>query len=103
VCSDINLFSSYQGAQVSSILMGNGSHASVHGIGMVDLKFTPGKIMQLKNVQHVPSMHKNLASGTLLCRDGFKVVLESNNIVVSKYGQFISKGYDYEACSTFLC
>jgi hypothetical protein len=83
VCFDINLFSSYQGARDSSVLMGNGSHAFVHGIGTVDLKFTSGKIVQLKNVQHVPSMHKNLISGTLLCRDGFKVVLESNKIVVS--------------------
>jgi hypothetical protein len=29
----------------------------------------------------------------LLCRDGFKVVLESNKFVVSKCGHFISKGY----------
>jgi hypothetical protein len=94
VCSDINLFSSYQDAWDSSILMGNGSHASVHGTGTVDLKFTSGKIVQLKNVQRVPSIHKNLVSGTLLCRDGFKVVLESNKLVVSKSGQFISEGYD---------
>jgi hypothetical protein len=69
--------------------MGNGSHASVHGTGTVDLKFTSRKI-----VQHVPSIQKNLVSGTLLCRDGFKVVLESKNLVVSKSGQFIGKGYD---------
>jgi hypothetical protein len=37
VCSDINLFSSYQGARDSSVLMGNGSHASIHGTGTVDL------------------------------------------------------------------
>jgi hypothetical protein len=67
VCSDINLFSSYQSARDSSVLMGNGSHASVHGTGMVDLKFTSGKIVQLKNVQHVPTIHKNLVSGTLVC------------------------------------
>jgi hypothetical protein len=35
----------------------------------------------------------NLVNGTLLCRDGFKVVLESNKLV-SKSGQFIGKGYD---------
>nr|AAL31029.1 putative reverse transcriptase [Oryza sativa Japonica Group] len=44
----------------STVLMGNGSHASVHGVGMVDLKFTSGKIVQLKNVQHVPSIDRNL-------------------------------------------
>ncbi|KAK1608021.1 hypothetical protein QYE76_031694 [Lolium multiflorum] len=73
----------------SSVLMGNGSHASVRGVGTVDLKFTSGKIVQLRNVQHVPTMNKNLVSGSLLCRDGFKVVLESNKVVVSKFGQFI--------------
>ena len=50
--------------------------------------------MQLKNVQHVPIINKNLVSGSLLCKDGFKVVLESNKLVVSKHGQVIGKGYD---------
>jgi hypothetical protein len=50
VCANISLFSSYQGIQSSSVLMGNGSHASVRGVGTVDLKFTSGKIVQLKNV-----------------------------------------------------
>ncbi|WVZ74821.1 hypothetical protein U9M48_022948 [Paspalum notatum var. saurae] len=76
-----------------SVLMGNGSAAYVLGTGMVDLKFTLGKIVQLKNVQHVPSMNKNLVSGSLLLRDGFKVVLESNKIVVSRHDLFIGKGY----------
>jgi hypothetical protein len=66
------------------VMMGNGSHASVNGVGMVDLKLTLGKIVQLRNMQHVPSINKNLVSGSLLCRDGFKIVLESNKFVVSK-------------------
>ena len=40
VCADVPLFSSYQVARDCSVLMGNGSHASVHGVGTVDLKFT---------------------------------------------------------------
>jgi hypothetical protein len=70
----------------SSVLIGNVSHASIHGVGTVDLKFTLEKIVQLKNVHHVPSINKNLMSGSILCRDGFKVVLESNKLVVSKHG-----------------
>ena len=35
VCSDMSLFSSYQGAQTSSILMGNRSSTSVFCVGMV--------------------------------------------------------------------
>jgi hypothetical protein len=68
------------------VVMGNMPHASVHGVGMVDLKLTLGKIMQLKNVQHVPSINTNLVSGSLLRRDGFNVVLESNKFVVLKCG-----------------
>jgi hypothetical protein len=75
------------------MLMGNELHASVRGVGTVDLKLTSEKIVQLKNVQHVPSINKNLVSGSLLCRDGFKVMLESNKFVVSKCRQFIGKGY----------
>jgi hypothetical protein len=85
----MSLFSSYQGLQGSSILMGNGSHASVRGVGTVDLKFTSGKI-----VQHVSTIRKNLISVSLLLRDGFKVVLESNKVVIFKHGQFIGKDYD---------
>ena len=69
--------------------MGNGSHAFVHRVGMVDLKFTSGKIVQLKNVQHVPAIKKNLVSGSLLCKEGFKLVFESNKVVVSRYGLFV--------------
>jgi hypothetical protein len=74
------------------VMMENGSRASIHGVGTVDLKLTSGKMVQLKNVQHVPSIKKNLVCGSLLCRDSFKVVLESNKFVMSKLGQFIGKG-----------
>jgi hypothetical protein len=45
VCSDTLLFSSYQVTQDSLVMMGNGSHASGHSVGMVDLKLTSGKIV----------------------------------------------------------
>jgi hypothetical protein len=47
-------------------------------------------------------MNKNLVSGSLLCRDGFKVVLESNKVVFSKHGQFIGKGYECGGSFCFL-
>jgi hypothetical protein len=70
------------------MMMGNGSYASVHGDGMVDLKLT-----SIKNVHYVPSINNNLVSSSLLCRDDFKVVLESNKFIVSKCRQFIGKAY----------
>jgi hypothetical protein len=72
--------------------MGNGSRSSVHGVGRVDLKLTSGKTLSLKKVQHVPGIIRNLI--TLLCRDGHKLVFESNKFIVSKFGMFIGKGYD---------
>ena len=82
--------------------MGNGSHAAVHGIGTVDLKFTSGKTVQLKNVQHVPSIKKNLVSGSLLCRDGFRLAFESNKCVVSSMEHLLVKAMRAEVCSVFL-
>jgi hypothetical protein len=45
VCSDASLFSSYQVAQDSPMMMENGSHASVRSVGTIDLKLTSGKIV----------------------------------------------------------
>jgi hypothetical protein len=74
--------------------MGNGSHARVLGIGTVNLKLTSEKTIRLKNVHHVPTIKKNLVSGSILCRDDFKLVFESNKCVLSKYGNFVGKGYE---------
>ena len=92
MCADVSLFSSYQVGRTSSFLIGNKARAAVCGVGTVDLKLTLGKTVQLKNVHHVPLIKKNLISGSLLCRDGFKLVFESNKCVLSKYGTFVDKG-----------
>ena len=94
MCADVSLFSSYQVRRFGAPLMGNGLHAHVLGVGTVILNFTSGKMVPLNNVQHVPSIKKNLVSASLLCRDGYCVVLESNKCVMLKYGSFVDKGYD---------
>ncbi|KAK1681343.1 hypothetical protein QYE76_042191 [Lolium multiflorum] len=94
-------FNDYRMARGSSVMMGNGLHATVRGVGTVDLKFTSGKIVQLKNVLHVPSIKKNLVSGSRLMKDGFKLVFESNKVVLSKYGTFVGKGYECEGMLRF--
>jgi hypothetical protein len=72
-------------------MMGNISHARVFGVGTIILKFTPGKMVLLKNVQHVPSIKKNLVSDSLLCRGGYRLVFESNKCILSKFGTFVGK------------
>jgi hypothetical protein len=53
-------------------------------------------------VQHVPSINKNLVSGSLLCKDGFKLVFKFNKYVVSKFGSFVGKGYDCDGLFRLL-
>jgi hypothetical protein len=77
-----------------SLLMGNGSHVHVIGVDTLNMKLTLGKIVQLKNMQHVSTIRKNVVSGCLLCRDGFKLVFKSNTCVLSMFGTFIGKHYD---------
>jgi hypothetical protein len=45
ICILMTMFSSYQVTRDSSGMMENRSHASVHGIDMVDLKLTLKKIV----------------------------------------------------------
>jgi hypothetical protein len=85
ICSGLSLFSSYQGVRSSSILMGNGFAASALGVGTIGLKLTLGKTVHLKN--------DHLISVSLLCQDGYKLVFQSNKVVVSMFGNFIGKGY----------
>ena len=40
VCADVSLFTSYQAGRTGALLMGNGSHACVLGVGTVIMKFT---------------------------------------------------------------
>jgi hypothetical protein len=46
--------------------MRNGAHATVCGIGKVNQDLTLGKVVQLKNMQRVPSIINNLISGPFL-------------------------------------
>ena len=73
--------------------MGNGPAASILGVGIVELKLTSGKTVLLKNVQHSPTIMRNLISVSLLCQDCYKLLFESNKVVMSKFGNFVSKGY----------
>jgi hypothetical protein len=77
VCADASLFSSYQVSGTGALLMGNGSHARVLGVGTVILKFTSGKMVLLKNVQHVPSKKRNLVSSSQMV---IKLLLKQINV-----------------------
>ena len=52
--------------------------------------------MTLLKVFHTPELRKNLVSGYLLNKAGFKQVIESDQFVIIKKGVFVGKGYACE-------
>ncbi|KAL0388068.1 UNVERIFIED_CONTAM: hypothetical protein Sradi_2688600 [Sesamum radiatum] len=64
VCADKSLYVSYQAITGKTVSMGNSSTAEVLGIGSVDLKFPSGRILSLKRVHHVPTVRRNIISGS---------------------------------------
>ena len=81
VCADVSLFSSYQVGRSSALLMGNGSRAHVLGVGTIILKFTSGKTVPLKSVQHVPSIKKNLLAHLCYVEMATKLFLSQINVL----------------------
>nr|GEV95900.1 retrotransposon protein, putative, Ty1-copia subclass [Tanacetum cinerariifolium] len=92
VCNDQTMFKTYEPSD-SMLYMGNHSTAQVKGNGKIDLMFTSGNTLTLKNVLHVPDVRKNLVSGSLLNKFGFKLVFEYDKFILSKGGKFVGKGY----------
>ena len=61
--------------------------------GKVILKMTSGKELTLKNVLHILDIRKNLVYGSLLRKNGFRLVFESDKFVLTKRGMHVGKGY----------
>ena len=94
ICGDKNLFSEYKHMDDGEKLyMGNSSALNVEGKGNVLLKFTSGKVVTLTDVLHVPEIRKNLVSGPILSKKGFKLVFESDRFILTKAGMYVGKGY----------
>ena len=93
ICINKDCFSSFEPVQGENIYMGNSATAKVEGTGKVLLKMTSGQILTLQDVLYVPQVRKNLISGSLLNKNGFRIVIESNKVVLSKSGIYIGKGY----------
>ena len=94
VCSDKKMFSSYQTIDNGEQLFrGNSSSSKVEGQGKVVLKMASGKELTLNDVLHVPEIRKNLVSGSLLSKKGFKLVFVSDNFILTKNGMYVGKVY----------
>ncbi|KAL0412250.1 UNVERIFIED_CONTAM: hypothetical protein Slati_3814700 [Sesamum latifolium] len=69
VCADKSLFVSYQAITGRTVSMENSNTAEVYGIGSVDLKFPSGRVLSLKRVYHVPTVRRNIISGSVIVRE----------------------------------
>ncbi|KZV54798.1 hypothetical protein F511_04420 [Dorcoceras hygrometricum] len=94
VCSDKEMFATLQESEYGEKLyMGNSATSEIKGQGKVVLKMTSGKELTLNNVLYVSDIRKNLVSGSLLNKHGFRIVFESDKVVVSKNGMYVGRGY----------
>ena len=75
------------------ILLGDSHTTQILGEGNVELIFTSGRTLILKNVLYTPKMRKNLMSAFLLNKAGFKQTIESDQYIFTKGGNFVGKGY----------
>ncbi|GJV58944.1 zinc finger, CCHC-type containing protein [Tanacetum coccineum] len=87
-------FKTYEPVEDGYVLyMGDDHFAPVHGKGSVVLEFSSGKSITLFNVLYVPKLRKNLISGPVLNKCGYKQVYESDKYILSKCGVFVGFGY----------
>ncbi|KAI3773048.1 hypothetical protein L6452_04246 [Arctium lappa] len=94
VCHDKSNFISFKDVDDGQKLyMGNAATTDVKGIGDVLLKMTSGKELKIRDVLYAPELRKNLVSGWLLNKFGFKLVFESDKFVLSKNGMYVGMGY----------
>ncbi|CAH9072258.1 unnamed protein product, partial [Cuscuta europaea] len=93
ICSNRELFTTFEPSNGEKVWMGNSAHSAVQGVGKVVLKMTSGKELTLNQVLFVPEIRKNLISGSLLNKHGFRMVFESDKLVLSKSGMYVGKGY----------
>ena len=73
--------------------MGNKGRSKVLGKGTIEVVFTFKKKITLVNVLYVPDINRNLISEDFLSKPGIKVVFESSKLILSKYENFVGKGY----------
>ncbi|GJZ31797.1 zinc finger, CCHC-type containing protein, partial [Tanacetum coccineum] len=94
VCKDRCWFKKYEPVEDGYVLyMGDDHFAPVHGKGSVVLEFSSEKSITLFNVLYVPKLCKNLISGPVLNKCGYKQVYESDKYILSKSGVFVGFGH----------
>ncbi|KAL6324252.1 hypothetical protein AAG906_006525 [Vitis piasezkii] len=93
VCGERNMFSTYVLVNGRNLIMENSTTSRVVGIGKMVLKMTYRKELVVTDVLYVLDIRKNLVSGSMLSKNWFKLVFESDKFVFMKNGMYVGKGY----------
>ncbi|GKB16758.1 ty1-copia retrotransposon protein [Tanacetum coccineum] len=94
LCNNKRLFHQFEEvADGGQFYMGNNGIARVIGKGKVFLKLTSGKTLAFNNVLYVPSLRRNMVSGSLLVRAGLKVTLEGDKVIITRNNDFVRNCY----------
>ncbi|KAH7844842.1 hypothetical protein Vadar_032277 [Vaccinium darrowii] len=93
ICCDKKMFTSLEPVNGEKLFMGNSATSDIAGEGTVVLKMTSRKTLTLNKVLFVPDIRKNLISGSLLSKHGFRMVFESDRVILTKAGSYVGKGY----------
>ncbi|XP_021717550.1 uncharacterized protein LOC110685346 [Chenopodium quinoa] len=75
------------------LFMGNNSTIMVQGRGQVELMFSSGNSIILRDVLYAPSISRNLVSGPTLNRLGFRLVFEADRCIITKGSTFVGHCY----------
>ena len=90
---DRAMFKSYSNVVDKRVLLGDSHSTIVAGTGEVELNFTFGKSLILKDVLHTPEIRKNLVSGYLLNKAWFTQTIKADMFILKKNGIFVGKSY----------
>ncbi|XP_071916128.1 uncharacterized protein [Coffea arabica] len=93
VCTNKDLFTTFEKVEGEKMFMGNSASSAIEGQGKVLLKMTSSKTLTLNDVLYVPEIRKNLVSGSLLNKHGFRMIFESDKVILSKSGMYVGKAY----------
>jgi len=74
------------------LFIGNSDVSKVEGQGKVTLKWASGKELALNKLLHVPDILRNLITGSIVSKNGFKMIFEYNKFILIKVG-CVGKGY----------
>nr|XP_027122051.1 uncharacterized protein LOC113738993 [Coffea arabica] len=86
VCTNKDLFTTFEKIEGEKMFMGNSASSATEGQGKVLLKMTSGKTLTMNDVLYVPEIRKNLVSGSLLNKHGFRMIFESDKVLLSNLG-----------------